>query len=592
VNDSAGDRRGLVDRELLRRVGLAFGTVAVLLIVTNLAALQQARFPDPDDTLRMVQVRDLLAGQAWLDLAQHRVDAPHGGVPMHWSRLVDIPLAGTILLLAPFLGQANAEVAAMVLVPLVTMGLALLLAGRIAWRFLRGDEVLFACFALAISVPVIHQLRPLRVDHHGWQIVLALLAANGLAARSRRVGGWIIGLALAAWLAISIEALPLTAVFAGVLALRWLRDGAQRAWLLHAMLALAVGSALFFLATRGLTDLANHCDAVSPVHLAIFGWGALGIAALAVAGRRALAVELAGFAAIGGGALAILYAAAPVCTGGGFSELDPLVRAFWYENVAEGLPVWRQKPADILQLLVPAGVALQAAVRLARRGSEGERAFWTDYAILLAGAVAISLMVARAGAVAAALAATPLGWQIAEWYRAAKRLDRPGKRAAVLAAMALALVPAMPFTLFKLVVPARAAGVAPVAHASSCDIRRWGPQLRRLGSAEVLAPLDIGPGLLYESRLEVFATGHHRGNQAMRETIRLFLGSSEAARQALRARGTKYVALCTDLSEPAGYARVAPKGFGAQLIEGKALSWLEPVIAPKSSSFRLWRVTR
>lgn len=591
MNDSAADRRGLVDRELLRPVGLAFATVAVLLIVTNLTALQQARFPDPDDILRMIQVRDLLAGQGWFDMAQHRVDAPHGGVPMHWSRLVDIPLAGTILVLAPFIGQANAEVAAMVLVPLLTMGLALLLAGRIAWRYLRGDAVLFACLALAMSVPVVHQLRPLRVDHHGWQIVLALVAANGLTARNPRLGGWIIGLALAAWLTISIEALPLAAVFAGVLALRWLRNG-TRAWLLHTMLALASGSALFYLATRGLADLANHCDAVSPVHLAIFGWGALGIAALAFAGRRTLAVELGGFAVVGGCALAILYAAAPACTGGGFSELDPLVRAFWYENVAEGLPVWRQKPADILQQLIPAGIALQAAVRLARRGSEAERAFWTDYAVLLAGAIAISLMVARAGAVAAALAAAPLGWQIAEWYRAAKRLERPGRRAALLAAMALALVPAMPFTLFKLVAPARAAGIAPAAHASSCDIRKWGPQLRRLGSAEVLAPLDIGPGLLYESRLAVFATGHHRGNLAMRETIRLFLGSSEAARQALRARGTDYVAVCTDLSEPAGYAQVAPDGFAAQLIEGKAPGWLEPVIAPKGSSFRLWRVTR
>jgi hypothetical protein len=591
VNDSAADRRGLVDRELLRPVGLAFATVAVLLIVTNLTALQQARFPDPDDILRMIQVRDLLAGQGWFDLAQHRVDAPHGGVPMHWSRLVDIPLAATILVLAPFLGQANAEVAAIVLVPLLTMGLALLLAGRIAWRYLRGDAVLFACLALAMSVPVVHQLRPLRVDHHGWQIVLALVAANGLTARNPRLGGWIIGLALAAWLTISIEALPLAAVFAGVLVLRWLRDG-TRTWLLHTMLALASGSALFYLATRGLADLANHCDAVSPVHLAIFGWGALGIAALAFAGRRALAIELGGFAVVGGGALAILYSAAPACTGGGFSELDPLVRAFWYENVAEGLPVWRQKPADILQLLIPAGIALQAAVRLGRRGSEAERPFWTDYAVLLAGAIAISLLVARAGAVAAALAAAPLGWQIAEWYRAAKRLERPGRRAALLAAMALALVPAMPFTLFKLVAPARAAGIAPAAHASSCDIRKWGPQLRRLGSAEVLAPLDIGPGLLYESRLEVFATGHHRGNLAMRETITLFLGSSESARQALLARGTDHVAVCTDLSEPAGYARVAPEGFAAQLIDGKAPGWLEPVIAPKGSSFRLWRVTR
>ena len=52
---------------------------------------------DPDSFLRLVQVRDLLAGQGWFDLVQHRMDPP-GGALIHWSRLIDAPIAGLILL--------------------------------------------------------------------------------------------------------------------------------------------------------------------------------------------------------------------------------------------------------------------------------------------------------------------------------------------------------------------------------------------------------------------------------------------------------------------------------------------------------------
>ena len=38
------------------------------------------------------QVRDWMAGQSWFDVVQHRLNPPLG-VDMHWSRLVDAPIA-------------------------------------------------------------------------------------------------------------------------------------------------------------------------------------------------------------------------------------------------------------------------------------------------------------------------------------------------------------------------------------------------------------------------------------------------------------------------------------------------------------------
>ena len=56
-----------------------------------------------DDAMRLVEVRDFLAGQGWFDLTQYRLSPPDG-VPMHWSRLIDLPLAALIGALTPPLG--------------------------------------------------------------------------------------------------------------------------------------------------------------------------------------------------------------------------------------------------------------------------------------------------------------------------------------------------------------------------------------------------------------------------------------------------------------------------------------------------------
>jgi hypothetical protein len=586
-------RRPGIDPYFLQRAGLAFLLVALLLLVTNVPAIAAHRFPDPDDTLRLVQVRDLLAGQGWFDLRQYRIDAPHGGVPMHWSRLVDIPLALSILVLSPFFGQAGAEAATLILVPLVTLAIALLLAGRIAWRLLGEEATGFACLALAMSVPVISQLRPMRIDHHGWQIVLALAAVNGLMSRSPRLGGWAIGTALALWLAISIEGLPLAVAFVALLALRWLRDPNDRGWLLHAMAALTSWSVMLFLFTRGFADLAVHCDAISPFHLAVFAWGALGVGVLAAQRPHPWAFQIVCFAGIGAGALGIAYVAAPQCAGGAFVGLDPLVDRYWYQNIAEGMPVWQQPVATLLGILIPPAVGLFAALRLGAQNHDWLRRFWFDYAALIACALFVAVFVARAGAVAAALAAPPVGWQIASWIRALRRIEQPGKRVAAVAAVAMVLVPALPFTLVTIASPAKAAPARVTTVVADCNLASAGSDLRRLGRAEILAPLDVSSQLLYESReLQVFATGHHRGNLAMRDTIALFLGSPDQAHRTLVARGTDYVALCPGLNEPALYADAAPNGLAAALVNDRAPAWLRPINAGSEGGLRIWKVGR
>lgn len=587
-------RRPLFAPELIVRVALTWGLICTLLLVINTSTIAGRLFPDPDDVMRMIQVRDLLAGQSWFDVHQYRVDAAGGGDPMHWSRLVDVPIAAAIWFFCLFMTQPSAEIVAAVVVPLVTFGFALLLAGRIAWRLVGAEAAGLACLAMALSVPLIAQMGPLRIDHHGWQIVLALLAVNGLMARSPRLGGWMTGLALALWVSISVEGLPLAIAICTIAALRWIRDRRDSGWFVNIMGSLAVSSAAIFAGTRGFADMAQHCDAISPVHLAIFAWGAASAFGLSRCEPIPRIGLLCALGLIAAGAGAIVFYAAPQCAGGGFAALDPVVSEFWYRHMGEGMPVWQRSPGLALQIIILPLIGLLAALKLASQSANWLRRWWYEYALLLAVALLMAIFVARAASVAGALAAVPLGWQISQWIRQARNMRRQSRRVLALAGTALVLMPALPFSLLTMALamatPAKASLDTKPPRQSSCAVQEASAALRALPKGEIMAPIDIGPQLLLDTQHSVIATGHHRGGPGMKVVIETFTGSAGAAHQTALERGSLYLAVCPGLAEAHYYRTAAPDGFMAQLTAGEVPDWLEPVEIPGEGSMQIWRI--
>ncbi len=356
-----------------------------------------------------------------------------------WAAICVILLAINIGGIAA-MRQPAAEIIAVVAVPLITFGMALLLVGRLVWRLVGEEAAGIACLAMALSVPVVSQFMPLRIDALGWQIVLALAAANGLMARSSRRGGWTVGVSPAIWLSISIEALPMAAAFGAIAVLRWLRNRQESGWLVYAMQGLAVGSLPLFLGARGLGALASVCDAISPVHCAMFAFGAAGATLLARLEPMPRFMLALGLGSIAAGALAIMWSAAPQCPTGFGS-----------------LPVWRQSPDTAIQIVIPPLIGILACLRLAGRSGDWLRRWWFEYALLLGCALAMAVFASSAGAVAGALAAVPLGWQIREWMRSARTIRRRGRKVLAGAAIVLALLPAFPLTLLTFAMPAQAA---------------------------------------------------------------------------------------------------------------------------------------
>ncbi|MEE4153332.1 MAG: hypothetical protein V2I27_04155 [Erythrobacter sp.] len=560
--------------------------LVVLALATSLDTILLKQFPDPDDVLRLIQVRDLLNGQAWYDLQQYRID-PIGNEPMHWSRLVDLPLAAIILAFRPLLGAAGAEMVALIMVPLLTLLVAVLFIGHIASQRFDREIAGWTVLAAGLLPLLLYQFGPLRVDHHGWQIACFAGCAWGIARSKPALSGMAMGIGLI----ISIEMLPLAALVGAILALRWLRDPARGEGLAAYLQALAVMLIALFFATRPLAGSLAYCDVITPAHLGFFATVALGATGLRMLGPSSAIALTLGLGASGMAGLALFGWAAPQCLGTPFGSLDPLVHDMWYMAVSEGRPVWEQRLV-IIPILLQLSLALGISVHLLAKAPSDQRGWWLEFVMLFAGSFALGLLVTRSLAFASLLATLPLGWlidQILQRLRIATGLSR--KIGIGVAAIAV-LLPTAPVALAQTVMPSESAqNASSQLEKSSCELQTSVDQLALLPAGTIFAPLDIGPAILLNSDHTVVATGHHRAEAAMRDVIAAFLAPEDQARAIIADNGADYLVLCSDLFEPANYQlKGGPESLAAQLVDANAPAWLEPISVDAPETFKVWRV--
>ena len=577
-------------RERLWPTVLIGWAIAVLvLLAVSLPDVRTLVFPDPDDAMRLVEARDWIAGQSWWDVGQHRLAAG----AMHWSRLVDIPLGLVMLLFRPFLGAAGAEQAALILVPLLTLLAVLALVAALTRRLLDLERAKLAVLIAPLSVPLLYQLRPMRIDHHGWQIVLALGALYCLVAKPSWRGGALAGLCLAALITISLEGLPIAATLCGIAALAWAFDPARRPALLGTVWGLFAGVAALHLATRGALYAAPLCDAVSPAWLLVLGVAAIGTSLATLGGRAPLALRIGALAAVGIACAALLLSSAPECVAGPFAQLDPLTRTLWYENVSEGLPLWRQFPGwAAMTIGLPVTGIIGAT--LALRASTGEaRARWILLLAAFLPAFLLSLLVNRAGATANAFAVPGAAYALAAMLARARAIPSVLPRTLATAAALIAASPGLAAIAILGMPQTEARRSAQIRYqAEGRPLCADGTAARAVGalpSATLFAPLDITPDLITTTHHRGIASGHHRNMAAMHDVLAAFTGSPEQAHALVRRYGAAYVVVCPGLNEPEIYRQTSPAGFWARLERGERFDWLQPIMIP-GSPVLVWKV--
>lgn len=565
--------------------------LSVALILTGWTNISVRAGWDPDDQLRLVQLRDFLNGQSWFDNRQYRMNIPDGA-PMHWSRLVELPLVAIILLLRPFFGQAGAEMIAVTVIPLALFGAIMALLAQLASRLGQAKNGVFAALIAATSVPLLMQLRPMRIDHHGWQIAMAVLSLASLFYVDARKAGLVLGAALAVWLHISLEGAPMAAAFFLYLGWRWFLAPDEARRLFFAIAAFSVMSLVLYFGSQaqGL-NATIFCDTISPPQLlAIVAATVIMLPALALAPAsrniRAAVLVIAGAAAA-----LVLWWGAPACASGAFGNLDPLVREYWYANVKEGLPVWRQDMRTAVFLLAGPVVGLVSCAILARKVTGRAHAHLLTIAFFVGYASLLSVFVFRTISVASAFAIVPAAALAAHIFGQYRQAATPLLRVGSVALILLFIVPGgLLNALLDIGQPSPSSKEARAeAKALACESASSVARLSTLPHGNFLAPFDMGPMILAQTDHTVLASSHHRNAQAMHDHISIFRSSSEAARIFMKQRGINYLAACAGEEELAFYAKKDPSGLWGQLSRGKVPKWLVP-LPDIGKGIKVWRI--
>lgn len=570
---------------------IAWAGFIVWFLIWKWAAIHWFALPDTDDNMRISQVRALLKGQDWFDLRQYRLNPPDG-FDMHWSRLVDLPIAGLILATKPFLGGATAEKFAVAVAPLLPLGAALYALMLVARRMIDRNAWIVAIPILASAQVTLNMWAPLRIDHHGWQLAFLMWGIAGSADRDRLRGGVTTGLATALSLVIGLEMLPYLALAGVMTVLAWVRDDAAAPRLRGYGAALAGGCALGYALFASNDNRAYVCDVLSPVYLStMLAAGALGVllSLLTLKGR----VARLGVAAVAGALLALGFALIwPDCLGRP-ERISPELEQLWFQYINEAKPMWSHGYKSFVPVLAPAVIGTIGCLIALWFNRREERVMsWAMAAALSLAATGMLFWQTRAGPSAQMLAvvgATWLGWK-ALGYTLNHRLMVVRVFGTV---GGFGIVSGLLIGALVQLVPEKAESKAhkQVAAANrKCPTMPALAPIARMPAATILTFVDLGPRLITVTHHDALAGPYHRNGAAILDVQHSFRSENpQVAHDVMTRHGATLLLLCPGLSESTIYSTQNPKGFYQQLVKGKVPTWLEPVPLPKGSPFLLWR---
>jgi hypothetical protein len=511
---------------------------------------------------------------------------------MHWSRLVDLPIAAIILLLRPIVGAHWAEVVACVTVPIITMGL-LCLASFWALRRFMGTGVAVLTVALLVTCfAILAQTPPLRIDHHAWQILMAAIVSGGIIHPSSRKGGIIAGLAMAMWLHMSSEGLPTAALAGGVLGARYALRASEWPRLIGYFGTLVMGSLLLLIVTHGITpSLISHCDSMSPVYLlTLMAMVPVLIAARRICGTGSFIRRAAPFALALGAAAATFHKVGGVCLAGPFATMDPLVYRFWLTGVMEGQPIWRQAAmTQTIMLLVSLTGMAGLAFAWWREKDADRRINWLSLLMLASGGLLVAMAVLRSMSTAHLFALPGIAFGIASAYEHVRVWQT------MLARVAGTLLLCIPTPAGLAAVAAQLTPDDPSETPSTPPKNMGGRELAKLAvlpPSVIFASLDIGPDILLRTRHSVIGTGHHRNLAGIRIVLQGFLAPPDKARDIILATPASYVLIVPEQGETGHYVKDSKAGLMAQLMAGHVPRWLVPVNIDGLKFARVYRVVR
>ncbi len=584
----------------------------VLALGSGSAALNQT-FSEPDNAMRLVRVRDMLAGQSWFDNVQHRLGPPDG-LPMHWAQWIDGAVALPIMLLTPLIGQHAAEIVMAFVWPLGLLAVFMMLVVRVSGEIgardgLRREAQWTGAILAALAFPAVEKFAPGSFDHHNVEMICGMLAVLGvMKMRERPRSGLWAGAALGLALATAAEGAPLiVAGFVAVGAL-WLfkpSDYAKGLGWLGA--GFAASSTIMFVALVAPSEwMQPVCDAMGAPFLGVgLVGGGIAIALVCLPATLTSTIARRGgsasvLAILGIALLGLLF---PACAGGSYSVLNADVDNLWISQISEArsiVALWGDDPAVILAIAGSAFAGLVMAgffLRAHWREADG----WIVLAFLLVSWAVLAWQIR--GAAFATAFAIPFG----AWAVARARRDYRSKASVIRALVFVCVAATSAAAAWASAGEALQAKLTPqtmlanyegrVSSAKSCAAPEAFRSLANVPSGVMLNQFSLGANVLVWTSHSVLAAPYHRniaGTMVMMSALR---SAPDDARPIISSSAATYVLICPAAPETSFYAHHAANGAAPEatlsfmLAKGQYPDWLAPVELA-GSPLKLYRVVR
>ena len=547
---------------------------------------------DTDDNMRIMQVRAWLHGQGWYDLRNYRMNPP-SGANIHWSRLVDLPIAGLILGLRPFLGGAGAERWAVAIAPMLPYLMLLFSIALTARRLLGPGAYLLAFCALFFAGSNNGMFTPERIDHHGWQLALLALSISAIADPRQLRGGLVLGLSTALSLAIGLEMLIYLALAGVAMVLFWVEDVEERDRLVAYALSLGGGTACCFLVFASNDNWYAVCDALSPVWLSDALVGSAAMFTLASLSPANWKSRLA--LALGAGiVVAAFHALAwPHCLQR-LEGVSPEVEQLWLSHVKEARPFYRHgwRIATLIITLPITGVVGWGLLAASKWNDHELRRRVMGAAVPCIAATLLLFWQTRTGPAAQMTAV--VGGAALIFILLPNAWNSRMSALRVFGAFFVFILGAgavVPLVLDFIPEPKPTKRDTEIGRANYLCGTLWGLRPVALQPrGRVMTFVDLGPRLITVTPHDSVTGPYHRNGQQIADVMNFWRGSAERAHALAMKYRSNYVLSCPNSSTSTIFTSEAPKGFYVQLERGQVPSWLTPVKLPKDSPYRMWKV--
>ena len=571
------------------------------------------RMVGADDYMRMVQIHRFMDGGGWFDFHEYRLNPP-AGVELHWTRLPDLPIAALISMLEPWLGRTMASAAAVTIWPASLLFAMLIAVARLSSRLVGPRDAPIALLFTVPSASLIAQFTFGRIDHHQWQLLVATIGLGlllMLAERPSSIARAVVAAAVfAVGLWIGTEVIPWLALFSAALVLLWaFRGGA------YARAGAIFGATLFALSL--LTLLVSRapgsrstivCDSFSIAYVAIAAGVMVFWMVLLLISRRELrpVVRLIGASAAALPVTVLLATGLSECFADPYRDFDPGLTALWLPSISEAKSAAGYGIGAVKFFYLPF-LAMVIAVGGYSRADTSIRTAWLILSAFLVVGTVLSLWQLRFLGYPHAFSIPYFTWFAARlWARAGEWTHSLARIGTVFLSL-VAMGPLPGIILAQLLVNATSpddetvavgntvAGVDNELQAEEQPNCRLDPVVETLAGYReprlIASYINPGAQLLYRTRHSVLAASYHRNSEGNSAMYRVLSSRDDGfVRRLFSEREVDLVLVCPHAPEMQ-YYRDDPESFAVRLSDGAAPDWLQPVVLPEDTNYRLYSMT-